>query len=337
MEEMKNISKKNEVVSVIIPVFNLESYIERCLCSVTGQSYQALEILVIDDGSTDRSAQIVERLAGQDDRIRLIRQENAGVGAARNRGIEAATGRYLTFVDGDDYLSRNYIRRYVARMKQTGASLLIGGIDFVTEEGKVISRLTPDRYIRFEHEEWPMRIAAVCSHFYLRELWTESGMRFSETRERGEDFPIALYFAATCSRIDVLESSGYHYVQRRSSATHSFRGLRTIALPYRSLEDAVLKIRKDGIVNSTQFHEVFVLRMLAVCAFDLARGASRDKKKELCAYISRILKTYYPSCSANPKVRLFSDTWFPFTQKAAVWLLVKLVRYNLLYPVIRFI
>ena len=323
MEEMKNISKKNEVVSVIIPVFNLESYIERCLRSVTGQSYQALEILVIDDGSTDRSAQIVERLAGQDDRIRLIRQENAGVGAARNRGIEAATGRYLTFVDGDDYLSRNYIRRYVARMKQTGASLLIGGIDFVTEEGKVISRLTPDRYIRFEHEEWPMRIAAVCSHFYLRELWTESGMRFSETRERGEDFPIALYFAATCSRIDVLESSGYHYVQRRSSATH--------------LEEAVLKIRKDGIVNSRQFHEVFVLRMLAMCAFDLARGASRDKKKELCAYISRILKTYYPSCSANLKVRLFSDTWFPFTQKAAVWLLVKLVHCRLLYPVIRFI
>ena len=326
-----------DTVSIIIPVYNLEDYIEKCLRSLMDQSYTALQIIVVDDGSTDTSAAIAERLAGEDERILLIRQENSGVGVARNTGIDAAAGKYLTFVDGDDYVSRNYIRRYVRRMEETGAAMLVGGLDFVTEEGRVLQRIVPDGYTRFEHEEWPMRISAVCSHFYLRSMWEESGIRFGTLRERGEDVPVSLYFAATCDRIDVLPASGYYYMQRETSGVHSLRGLRTTSLPYRSLEDSIRKIRAEGVVNSVQFHEIFVLRMLATCAFDLARGAGPDKKKELCDYIYRILKEYYPDYDRNPKARLFAGTDFPFVQKAAVWVLVKLVRLHLLYPAVRFI
>ena len=326
-----------DTVSVVIPVYNLENYIEKCLRSLMEQSYTALQIIVVDDGSTDRSREIAEELSREDERITLIRQENGGVGVARNTGIDAATGKYLTFVDGDDYVSRNYIRRYVRRMKETGAAMLVGGLDFVTEEGNVLQRLVPDDYTRFEHEEWPMRISAVCSHFYLRSLWEKSGIRFSTLRERGEDVPISLYFAATCDRIDILPASGYYYVQRQSSGVHSLRGLKTTSLPYRSLEDSIRKIREEGVVNSAQYHELFVLRMLAMCAFDLARKAAPDKKKELCEYIYRILKEYYPDYARNPKTRLHSGTDYPFVQKAAVWVLVKLVRFHLLYPVVRFI
>lgn len=326
-----------DTVSIVIPVYNLENYIEKCLLSLMDQSYMALQIIVVDDGSTDSSARIVERLAREDDRILLIRQENRGVGVARNTGIDAAVGKYLTFVDGDDYVSRNYIRRYVRRMKETGAAMLVGGLDLVTEEGQVLQRLIPDDYTRFEHEEWPMRISAVCSHFYLRSMWEESGIRFSTLRERGEDVPVSLYFAATCDRIDVLPSGGYFYVQRKSSGVHTLRGLKTISLPYRSLEDSIRKIRAEGVVNSSQFHEIFVLRMLAMCAFDLARGAGPDKKKELCDYIYRILKEYYPDYYRNPKIRLIGGTDYPFVQKAAVWVLAKLVRFHLLYPAVRFI
>ena len=326
-----------DTVSIVIPVYNLENYIEKCLRSLMNQSYTALQIIVVDDGSTDGSSIIAERLAGEDDRILLIRQENSGGGIARNTGIDAAVGKYLTFVDGDDYVSRNYIRRYVRRMKETDASMLIGGLDFVTEEGRVLQRIIPDGYTRFEHEEWPMRISAVCSHFYLRSMWNQSGIRFGALRERGEDVPISIYFAATCDRIGILPASGYYYVQRETSGVHSLRGLRNSSLPYRSLEDSIRKIRAEGIVNSSQFHELFVLRMLATCAFDLARGAGPDKKKELCAYIYRILHEYYPDYYRNPKTRLFAGTDYPFVQKAAVWVLVKLVRLHLLYPAVRFI
>ena len=94
-----------EKVSVIVPVYNNEKYVETCIRSICQQTYQNLEILVINDGSTDGSRQILERMAEKDKRIRLIHQENAGVSAARNKGIELADGEYLTFVDGDDYVS----------------------------------------------------------------------------------------------------------------------------------------------------------------------------------------------------------------------------------------
>ncbi len=92
------------LVSIIIPIYNLENYIEHCLNSVVNQTYKELEILCIDDGSTDKSAEIIERFAASDGRIKYFYQENAGVSAARNKGLDEATGKYVMFVDGDDYI-----------------------------------------------------------------------------------------------------------------------------------------------------------------------------------------------------------------------------------------
>ena len=317
-------------VSVIIPVYNNAAYVKKCLRSVMNQTYPALQIIVIDDGSTDGSARIIERLAQEDDRIELISRENGGVGSARNAGLDAACGSYVTFVDGDDYISRNYIRRYVRRMEQTGADMVIGGLDFVTEDGKCIRRLVPDEYERFKREEWPMRISAVCSHFYRRTLWEKPKYRFSKHRERGEDMVVSLYFAALCPKIAVLPASGYYYVQHAGSAMHRFRGLKTWKLPYESLENTIEIIQTHGVLNSRDFHELFVLRILATCYFDLARGANRADKKELCAFIKEILHRYYPGYYKNPLARPGACVNVPFAQKAAVWLLIRLVRWHLL-------
>ena len=330
-------NSSNMTVSVIIPVYNLERYIERCVHSVMNQSYRDLQIIVIDDGSTDDSLMILKRLASADSRITLISRGNAGVGAARNVGIDAAEGRYLTFVDGDDYISPNYIRRYVRCMRETGAQMVIGGLDYVSEDGRVLKRLVPGRYERFRHEEWPQLISCVCSHFYLRELWVRSGLRFSEGRERGEDVPVSIYFAASVEKISMLSSSGYYYVQRQSSATHSFRGLKKIRLPYHALEEVIQRLKAEGVANSRQFHEVFVLRMLAMCAFDMARGADREKKTELCDYIYRVVDGYYPDYGRNPLVRISADTEYPLAHKVAVRVLVELVKHHMLYQAIRFI
>ena len=113
-EETGTAEKSNgeyPVVSVIIPVYNSEKYTEKCIRSLLGQTYRNLELLIIDDGSTDQSGAILDRLAGEDTRIRLLHQKNAGVAAARNRGIDLATGTYLTFVDGDDYVIPDYVRK----------------------------------------------------------------------------------------------------------------------------------------------------------------------------------------------------------------------------------
>ena len=323
-------------VSIIIPVYNSEKFVEKCIRSVMEQTFRNLEIIVIDDGSTDGSCAILDMLAVEDSRIVLVHQKNGGVAKARNKGLDLAGGDYLTFIDGDDYVSRDYIEHLYKLAEKESLDMVICGLKYVTEDGQILRELIPDEYQKMKREEWTFRISAVCSHFYRRELWEKYAIHF-QPGERGEDMPISLFFSAVCGKINILSESGYYYVQHSSSATHNFRGLRNFQLPYQALENVLKKIQTTGISNSPEFYELFVLRILATCYFDLARGASKEHMAELCDYIVRILKTYFPGYYHNKKAKLFSKIRVPFTQKAAVRLLVILVRTRLLYPVSRMI
>lgn len=320
-------------VSIIVPVYNNQKFIEKCIRSLLRQTHEDLEIIGIDDGSQDQSGVILDRLAAGDSRLRVFHQKNGGVGSARNLGIEKATGDYLTFVDGDDYISKDYIEHLVqaAQGGKNPAEMVICGLTYVDETGNALKKLVPDRYVKGEHEEWTFRLSAVAGHFYRWDLWTRYGIRFSTT-ERGEDMPVALFFSAVCRDIRVLPEAGYYYVQHQASAMHHFRGLKEFRLPFRSLEDSIRQVQKEGIANGRDFHELFVLRILATCYFDLARGASRKDMDELCGYIDRILKTYYPYYAENRLARLSASVRVPFSQKAAVWLLIFLVKRGMLKP-----
>ena len=98
-----------DLITIIIPVYNVEQYLERCLESVIRQSYKNLEIIIVNDGSTDSSLKITDEFKERDHRITVINQSNAGLSAARNTGIAASNGKYLSFVDSDDYIHRQFI------------------------------------------------------------------------------------------------------------------------------------------------------------------------------------------------------------------------------------
>ena len=108
----------NNIISVIIPVYNVEKYIVQCLESVLNQSYKELEVILIDDGSTDRSGEICDFYAKKDGRVRVIHQENGGAARAKNAGLRIATGKYLSFVDSDDYLANNAYGYMVEQIKK---------------------------------------------------------------------------------------------------------------------------------------------------------------------------------------------------------------------------
>lgn len=323
-----------KTVSIIIPVYNNENYIEKCVRSIMNQTFQKLQIIIINDGSTDKSKDILEKLALEDKRILLIHQSNAGTAAARNTGLSVATGEYLAFVDGDDYINDDYIEKLYNCAEEQQAQMVICGITFVDHNMKVLRTLIPGEYKRYEKEEWTFKISAVCSHFYCRELWEKYNILFYPG-ERGEDMPISLFFSAVCDKIVTLAEAGYFYVQHSESAMSKFRGLINYELPYHALEEVLMKVEKIGVVNSQDFYELFVLRILSTCFFDLGRGASRDKMKELCDYIVYVLHRYFPKYYRNKLAGLFSTIEVPFSQKVAVWLLSFLVRTKLLYPISR--
>lgn len=129
---------ENIKISVIIPVYNVEKYLEECLESIVHQSLKEIEIICVDDGSTDGSVDILKRYACEDKRFILRRQKNQGGGAARNLGLACASGEYVVFLDSDDFFEPEMFRRIYDRAMETAADIVLyGGQKYDTEEKKI--------------------------------------------------------------------------------------------------------------------------------------------------------------------------------------------------------
>lgn len=126
------------LISVIIPVYNVEKYLSRCIDSVMEQTYKYLQVILIDDGSTDCSGQICENYAAKDVRIHVIHQKNQGVSAARNKGLDTAKGEYVTFVDSDDFISKDMIERLYDGLIKLEVSYIGCGYNHIDENGNIL-------------------------------------------------------------------------------------------------------------------------------------------------------------------------------------------------------
>lgn len=129
----------DKMISIIVPVYNVEKYLEKCINSILGQTYENLELILINDGSNDGSEAICQKYINLDKRIKFITQENYGVSVARNRGLEIARGSYLLFVDSDDWLERNACQVLVETINKFKVDVVIFEMQKHYESGKVES------------------------------------------------------------------------------------------------------------------------------------------------------------------------------------------------------
>ena len=126
-------------VTIVIPVYNSEKYIGRCIDSILNQTFQDFELLIINDGSKDNSQEVVEEYKSRyPNKITLINQENKGVSKTRNEAIKIANGKYIMFIDNDDYIDNNYIEIYVTKINQTNADIVMGGYRRVNIDNKIL-------------------------------------------------------------------------------------------------------------------------------------------------------------------------------------------------------
>ncbi len=216
-----------ELVSVIVPAYNVASKIERCLTSLCKQTYPNLEIIVIDDGSTDGTAEVVQSVARRDGRIRCITQENKGVAAARNKGLEAAQGVYIAFCDGDDYVHPNYIRKLTEGRKQQDADWVISGFCKVIGKNRyefskpykweVLSQKEREVFLK----EWYKNqyIPTVWGKLYRTEIIRRHEITFPEKWEHGEDTVFNIRYVSQCKKIGFVRESLYFYEESGQSLT----------------------------------------------------------------------------------------------------------------------
>lgn len=272
------------LVSVIVPVYNCEKYIGKCLASISAQEYRNVEVIVVDDGSSDKSADIVADQQKQDGRIRLIKQQNQGVAIARNYGIKHATGKYLLFVDADDYIGKSYIRELVECAELNQSELVFCGYTMVDEQKGRKTQIRPKYYEQGVREEWAYIICVICSRMYLREFWERSHLEFIyEEGARGEDMPICIYTNAMAKKISMIQSCEYYYVQHEGSAMSAEKIFR---FPYQAAALYYRRIRQEGIQNSQKYLYMAMLKMFALFQYKLYRKADQKEKEYFAHYIS---------------------------------------------------
>ncbi len=127
-------NRKDELISVVVPVFKVEKYLDKCILSIINQTYKNLEIILVNDGSPDNCPEICERYAKGDSRIKVVHKINGGLSSARNAGLDIATGKYVTFVDSDDSISEEYIKVLYETLKTTSSQISVGNILIVKSE-----------------------------------------------------------------------------------------------------------------------------------------------------------------------------------------------------------
>ncbi len=217
-----------ELVSIIVPVYNSELYLEAALDSVRAQTYQNIEVILIDDGSTDMSAAICDRYAEEDTRFRVIHQKNSGPSAARNRGIVESSGKYITFFDNDDLLHEDFVRILYDLAEQNECDIaLTKSFPFLDEV--VIPYGEPDRAIRFmDNKELSIQLvdmgwtglAVTMAKLFRRELFEK--IRFNEKRIIGDDDSTIYQLFWKSKKSVLFESPLYFYrSKRKGSITHS--------------------------------------------------------------------------------------------------------------------
>mgnify|MGYP002711434528 CR=1 FL=1 len=181
-----------DLVSIIVPVYNIEKWIERCVQSLINQTYQNLEIILVDDGSTDESGKICDELAKKDDRIKVYHKPNGGVSSARNYGLEKATGKYISFCDSDDEIKITMIETLVSEMKSHNVDLVQCGYVLKNKEQEINYISTSRTYdINNEEDLFQMlsspvlHISSVFTKLFKKEKLNQ--IRFKEDVDWGED------------------------------------------------------------------------------------------------------------------------------------------------------
>lgn len=308
----------DELVSVVISIYNVMKYLERCIKSVVEQTYRNLEIILVDDGSTDGCAKCCDGWAEKDSRIKVIHKKNAGLGMARNTGIENAGGKYLFFFDGDDYVSPNLIEKTVICAEKNNAEIVLYGFHHVNRYDKIDYSVVPSvKKQLFEGDEIQSLILpdllysdlcslektnlwlSVCMCLFSADLIRKNGWRFVSEREYiSEDVYSLLVLYHDVKRVAVVNEAYYYYCENDKSLTHTYREDRfeKIKYCYKSCLELCQRLEYEEIVKERltfQFFSNLIGSMKSIIKADLRRGQKKQYLTEIVhdAELQKIIRS----------------------------------------------
>lgn len=296
---------ESPLVSIIIPAYNVESYIKDCITSIQQQTYSHIEIIPVNDGSTDTSGAIIDSMARDDTRIHPIHQKNSGVSAARNAGIEAAKGEWVVFVDGDDYLASDYVTYMLHLAQETGAELCCSLNCFTRKDEPQTSQesirtLSPAEAIVLFLS--PRTLIGSWNKIYKRDILIQQALRFSTDFAYGEGLLFYSQYAQYCTRVGVGNRKVYYY--RRDVTTSATTKVNPAKLVngFEALEalDQRIFLNEPRIQTALNLHKCLFSREAVAKLYVIRRKS--DAAGEYCRFrkylhshaLPYLFKSYVP-------------------------------------------
>lgn len=306
------------VISVIIPIYNAERYLDQCISSVLNQMYQNLELLLIDDGSTDSGSDICRSYSQKDPRVCYVRQENAGVSAARNKGLELARGEWIGFVDSDDWIEPNFYETLMRLAMESGADIVACSSIYEFKNTSFTKRDSGDiKILRGTQELLDGYVKD-----YTKELWSKiyrrhvvDGFQFP-VGKRCEDIAFCFHVFLHCEKMACFKKALYHYRQRKGSIMHAPKVNRHIEFweIQKSGFDAVEAYLKEE-------HRKRMIYDCCMCAYKLWTEVAKVTRKERKLYekklreIAEVNRSFYSEVRRD-KYSLYVKLIFLLTSHA---------------------
>lgn len=318
--------KKSALVSVIIPVYNVEKYLRQCVDSVLTQTYKNIEVILVDDGSLDNCPEICEDYAKQNENVKVIHKENAGLGMARNTGLEYVSGNYVTFLDSDDFWDEDFVQKLISALEENDADTVKTifrrvneNSEFISEE-KIQSEVYSDnvktsflpRLIGSDVEKRDSLPMSACCTLYSVDLLKENKILFHSERELiSEDIIFNLDYFSIPQKVVLSDYIGYNYRTNQKSLTTTYKEERfdmCKALYFKEKE--VLEQKGLWDICKYRLSRQFFVN-LRVCLDQIQRSALSEKEKtqktkKLCNddFVKDLIKNY-PVNKLQFKPRIF--------------------------------
>ena len=285
------------MISIIVPVYNVEKYIRKCLDSIIGQTYTDLEIILVDDGSPDNSGAICDEYAKNDSRIKVIHKQNGGLSSARNAGLDVASGEFVTFIDSDDYIEADTISSVVDAISQKQVEIVLIREKQVNQKGETTKKVgdKPTNTTFYKGKDFLVelvlgkQINGACDKFYKRECI--NNLRFEEGRHHGEDMLFNVQYLDCVNTVGYVDSIKYSYVSNDDSVTHAPFNNHSVDSIY--FKDKVYNIVKEKYpaYTGTLARRCFVARLTLLRL--IYNSLQQKEQKELIKESQNYLKQNY--------------------------------------------
>lgn len=307
------------LISVIVPVYKVEQYLDRCVQSIVDQTYKNLEIILVDDGSPDNCPAMCDAWAEKDSRIRVIHKENGGLSSARNAGLNFLRGQYVSFIDSDDYVDNTMIAELFEALDGHGDGFVFCGVHWEENDQDFIDSPHSQSYCSwqaFMYDLSTMRrgcYCIVCNKLYTTSIW--KNLRFPEGVIH-EDEAVALEVAKNSSYIAASDKTFYHYVQRHSSIMHAKVSMKNLGI-FETLQNRMNYFLEHGekeLADATAFLFLASAKKLYVQSY---LQKNETLYCEMCSRLKKYKRLYlhnntFKSCKTiREKLHCFVFCCFP--------------------------